>query len=118
MESVPQRRKVLVLKADDSIRKLFNLMKQMERENVVKGGGETTLARIHSKRFDEVIVDLRFRHHEREKEIHGIGDIRPSVIGKMLTVTLEVNGPKTSELVERYLMNRLPLPLLWLVRHR
>jgi len=53
-----------------------------------------------------------------ENEIHGIGDIRLSSIGKMLAVTFEVNGPKTAVLVERHLRNRLTQPLLWLICNR
>lgn len=118
MEIISQSRKVLFLKADHSIGKIFTLMKQMEQENTVKGSGKNTLGSIQRKQCDAVIVDLRFQHQQCKDELHGIGAIRPSLIGKMLTVTLEVNGPKSSALIERYLVHRLPLPLIWLVRHR
>lgn len=118
MTSVPERRKVLALKGEPSIRKLCNLMSQVERQNTVKGVGKTTLAGIHPERFDVAIVDLRFRQQQIKDEVHGVGAIRPSVIGKMLVVTLEVNGPKTAALVERYLLNRLAQPLLWLICNR
>lgn len=116
MARIPQRRKVLVLKDEPSIQKLFNFMGQMRRENAVKGGAP--LARVHPKQFDTVIIDLWFRRQQRENEIHGIGDIRLSSIGKMLAVTFEVNGPKTAVLVERHLRNRLTQPLLWLICNR
>lgn len=92
-------------------------MKQLERENVVKGSGPAALGRINRNQFDEVMVDLRLRRHQGSNEIHGIGDVLPGLIGKMLTVTIEVNGPKTLLLVERYLLNRLPQPLVWLICH-
>lgn len=113
-----QRRKVLVLEDGPSIRNLFILAKRLENGDVPGGNGVSPLAGINRRHFERVIVDLRFPPRQRKAELHGIGEIRPSLMGRMLVVNIQVSGPKTLELVERYLTNRLPPSLLWLICHR
>lgn len=118
MASVLQRRKVLVLKDEMSIQRLYSLIKRLESEDAPGSGREPVLARFSRKHFDEILVDLRCQNRHDPKEIHGIGEICPSLMGKTLVLTFQVNGPKTLGLVERYLLNNLPPSLLWLICHR
>ena len=118
MASVPQRRKVLLLKDEPSIRKLFILVNRLESEDAPDGNGESSLAGLNHKHFEEILVDVRCSKQYLKNEVHGIGEIRPNLMGKTLVINLQVNGPKTLGLVERYLLHRLPPSLLWLICHR
>lgn len=117
MASVPERRKVLVLNDEHSIRRLFVLAQKLTSEDARDGNEASPLAEINRRHFDQVIVDLRFPPQQRKAEVHGIGEIRPSLMGRTLVINVQVNGPKTLGLVERYLINRLPPSLLWLICH-
>lgn len=118
MASVPERRKVLVLNDEPCIRRLFILAKRLGSEDSPDGNGASPLAEINRRHFERVIVDLRYPPQQRKAEVHGIGEIRPSLMGRTLVVNVDVKGPKTLGLVERYLTNRLPPSLLWLICHR
>ncbi len=118
MASAPQRRKVLVLKDEPSIQRLFILVKKLERENAANGVEKALLAAIMRKQFDAVIVDLRCPNRQPGDELPCIRQMQPSLMGKTLVLTTEVDGPKTLELVERHLSTGLPQMLLWLISHR
>ena len=51
MASVPQRRKVLLLKDEPSIRKLFVLVNRLESEDAPDGNGESSLAGLNHKHY-------------------------------------------------------------------
>lgn len=118
MSTFPQRRKVLVLKDEPCVRRVFVLAGRLANEDSPDGNGESILAGINQRHFEQVIVDLRYPPQHRKAEVHGTGEIRASVMGKTLVIVIHVNGPKTLGLLERYLINRLPPSLLWLVCHR
>ena len=113
----PLHRQIVTLADEPPIRNLQNLMKRLEVENAVdyKGLGDAMMDR---RRYDKVIVDLRCPDQPRGGEVHGIRRIQAIRVGRILSVTAEVNGPKTLTMVERYLVNGLPAALLWLVSHR
>ena len=87
----------------------------MRGEGSPDSNRESLLAGISHRHFDQVIVDLRDPLQQGKNEVHGIGQIRPSLIGKMLVIDIQVSGPKTLELVERHLIKRLPPLLLRLI---
>ena len=118
MPSAPLHRKVLVLMEEASIRNLLQLVKRLEPENAADGDGKSELSTINRKQFDTVILDLRCSKRRPGDEVHGVGQLRPSMVGKLLVINAEVNGPKTLDMVERYLTNGLPQSLLWLICHR
>jgi hypothetical protein len=104
MANNTQRRKVLVLKDDSSIHNLLTLVRELGRENAVDRHGERVLASISVKQFETVILDLRCSN--RRPEIPGIGDIWPNLVGKVLVINAEVNGPKTLQQIERCLLHQ------------
>jgi CheY-like chemotaxis protein len=114
----PLHRQVLLLVDEPPIRNLQTLVKKLEVENAADGSELVAKAMMNRKKFDAVILDLRCPNRRPGAEIHGIGNIQASRVGRTLAVTAEVNGPKTLDLVQRYLVNGLPGPLLWLVSHR
>jgi hypothetical protein len=118
MPSVPLRRQILVLTDDVSIRNLFFLMKKLDSENAADGSGTAMAAIAEREQYDAVILDMRCPEGTRGGEVHGIGEIRSSRMGRTQAITAEVNGPETLTLVERYLLSGLPGALLWLVSHQ
>src|SRR5512146_259501 len=113
----PLYRRIVTLADEPPIRNLQNLVKRLEVENPAscKGLGDAMLDR---RRYDKVILDLRCPDLVLRGEIHGIRRIQASTVGRILSVTAEVNGPKTLTMVEHYLVNGLPAALLWLISHR
>lgn len=118
MTTAAQRRKVLVLKDEPSIRQLLRFMKQRENGNAPSRNGESSPAKLNRRHFDEIVVDLRCPRRLPRNEVRGIGEIRPSLMGRTLVIIMQVNGPKTLTLIERYLFKGLPQSLLWLLCHR
>ena len=118
MSLIPFHRQVLFLVDEPPIRNLQTLMKKLEVENPSDGSEGAAKAIMNHKQFDAVILDLRCSNRRPGGEVHGIGKIQANRVGRTLSVTAEVNGPKTSGLLERYLADGLQGPLLWLVSHR
>lgn len=113
----PLHRQIVTLADEPPIRNLQNLLKRLEVENPGNYKGLSD-AMSDRKRYDKVIVDLRCPDKLRRSEMHGIRRIQASTVGRILSVTAEVNGPKTLTMVERYLVKGLPAALLWLISHR
>ncbi len=110
-------RQIMTLADEPLIRNLQNLVKRLEVENPADCEAFRD-AILDRGRYDKVILDLRCPAPLRDSEVHGIRKIEASRVGRILSVTAEVNGPKTLAMVERYLFNGLPPSLLWLVSHR
>lgn len=118
MLSIPIHRQVLILADKPSVRNLLFLMKKLESENAADGSASAVAALTQAGQPETVVLDMRCQEPGSSDEIHGISKIQTSRLGKIPTITIEANGPKTMSLVERYLSNGLPGPLLWLVSHR
>jgi DNA-binding response OmpR family regulator len=117
MATAALHRKVLFLNDEPSIRNLLSLLKRFERENTLTATGDPLLASLDQKQFDAAVIDLRSSRLKAGDEVRGIRKIRAGWVGKLLVIIAEVNGPKTLDLLERYLLNGLPDALLWLVSH-
>ena len=113
----PLHRQIMTLVDEPPIRNLQTLVKRLELENPASCKGLSD-AMLDRRRYDKVILDLRCPNPLRGSEIHGIKRIQASRVGRILSVTAEVNGPKTLSMVERYLINGLPAALLWLISQR
>ncbi len=118
MENVPLHRKVMFLNDEPSICNLRSLLKKIDRENILEVVGNSLLASLEQNKFDAVILDLRPSRLKAKEEVRGIRKIRAGWMGKLLVIVAEVNGPKTLDMLERYLFMGLPEGLLWLVSHR
>jgi CheY-like chemotaxis protein len=118
MASVALRRKILVLNDDPAIRNLLCFLKEFDRESTVTANGEPLQASLNEKRFDAVVLDMRGPQRKTAEEMRGIGEIRAERVGKLLVIVANVNGPKTLDLFERYILNGLPGALLWLIGYR
>ncbi|HEX5411620.1 MAG TPA: hypothetical protein VFZ27_07135 [Terriglobia bacterium] len=118
MVPVSRHRKVLVLNDGSSVRNLKVLLESLDRERTLSESGELLMAMLYQRQFDAVVLDLRDSNRRRAEEIRGIGEIRAGRVGKLLVVVVEVNGPKSLDLLERYILNGLPAALVWLISHR
>jgi hypothetical protein len=75
------------------------------------------LAVLQRKIFDAVVIDLGRSEAEAEKAIRWIKQIRPSLVGRILTLNSQSAEPQMRELIERHdliqLSQERPLPHLW-----
>lgn len=108
MTPLPITREVLVLTDDVSIRNLFYLMRKLAAEDPANGGERAMAAIVDREEYDAVILDMRCPGEEPRNDVHGVGKIQASMVGRMLTIIAEVDGPQTPPLVERYLFSGLP----------
>jgi DNA-binding response OmpR family regulator len=115
--SASSHRKILVFGEDYEIQKLLRVfMKKLDGKNAAATDGQLSLAKLNRRDFDGVLLDLRCSNHNRRSK-DGVGvikSIQPSLMGRVLAITVEVSDPKSLELVERYLAGDLPRSLLWL----
>jgi CheY-like chemotaxis protein len=116
--SAVERRRILILKDEPSIRNLLTLVKKLESDLAAGADGKAAVANINRGQFDDVIVDIRCPQQPPKQEVSGIGEIRPSLLGRVFMATIEVSGPKMVRMVERYLQNPSPHSLFWLINHR
>lgn len=116
MATAPQHRKVLVLSGSPYIRNFLTLMEKLESRTGM--GGAPLLAAIHRKPFEAVVLKLRWPELESKEEIGGLGEIWPAWEGDLLVISAEIGGPKTLDMLERYLINGLQQALLCLISHR
>jgi DNA-binding NtrC family response regulator len=114
----PLRRKVMVLNDKKSIRNLLCLLERIESETTLTQAGEPLQSLLDERRFDAVVLDMRRSNPKDREEMRGIREVRVGRAGKLLILIAEVNGPRTMDLFERYILNGLPRALLWLVSHR
>jgi len=111
-----RHRKVLIFGDEPSIRNLLHILaEKLERKNAGAANPAAALATINRKAFDAVLLDLRCSNRRSIDGVRRIGEIQPSLVGRVLAITVEVSDPETLELVERYLLKGLPRSLLWLV---
>ena len=80
------------------------LVNDLGCQGEVAADGREALAMIRRRNFDAVLLDLRSSSLPAEEVVAGIHDMRPSLIGRVLVVTGEVDGPETLDLIERYFL--------------
>lgn len=109
MITVSQRRKVLIIEDEPSIRNLLHhLVEKLGCENAAVTDGQQALAMISRKEFDAVLLDLRCSNLQPDDVVAGIHGMRPSLIGRILVITGEVSDAKTLDLIDRHFL--LPIP--------
>lgn len=117
MAAGPERRKVLIIEDEPSIRNtLYVLLAGLGCEGDVAYTGQQALSKISREAFDAVLLDLRCSNLTADEVVLGIKELRPNLVGRVLVITGEVADPKTLEFVERHCLphvsrNRLPREL-------
>lgn len=105
MSSASKNRKVLLIEGETSARELLRLVQsRVGCCGEVATNGQQALAMVSRKHFDAVLLDLRSSSLPPEEVVSGIHDIRPSLVGRVLVITGEVDDHETLELIERYFL--------------
>jgi len=119
MNSGAQRRKVLIVEDEPSIRNaLSTLLFALGCDGGIADSGQEALAMISRDQFDAVLLDLRCSDLQADEVVSQIREIRPSLVGRVLVITGEIADAKTMELIERHFLLRVPdYDLLEKVRH-
>lgn len=108
MPSAYQDRKVLLIEGEPSARDLLRvLLSNLGCCGEVAANGQQALAMVSRMDFDAVLLDLRSSNLPPEEVVAGIHDIRPSLVGRVLVITGEVDDLNTLELVERYFLLKI-----------
>lgn len=109
MSASAQRRKVLIVEDEPSIRNILSsLVAGLGCDGDIANSGQQALAMIMREKFDAVLLDLRCPNLPAEEVVSQIQEIRPSLIGRVLVITGEVADAKTMELIERYFLLQVP----------
>lgn len=105
MPSASKSRKVLLIEDERSARDMLRtVLTKVGCGGEIATNGQQALAMVSRKNFDAVLLDLRSSSLPPEDVVSGIHDIRPSLIGRVLVITGEVDDHETLELVERYFL--------------
>ena len=105
MKAGMPNRKVLLIESEPVAREVLRaLVNDLGCQGEVAADGQEALAMLKRKDFDAVLLDLRSSSMAPEEVVSGIHDIRPSLIGRVLVITGEVNENETLDLIERYFL--------------
>lgn len=109
MKSVSNKnRKVLLIEGEPVAREAMRvLVKNLGCQGEVAADGQQALSMVSSEDFDAVLLDLRSSSLPPEEVVSGIHDIRPSLVGRVLVITGEVDDNATLELIERFFLLRI-----------
>jgi CheY-like chemotaxis protein len=98
-------RKILLIESEPVAREMLRaLVNDLGCQGEVAVDGRDALARLRRTDFDAVLLDLRSSSLPPEEVVAGIHDIRPSLIGRVLVITGEVDENKTLDLIEHYFL--------------
>lgn len=105
MKPATQDRKVLLIESEPVAREILRvLVNKLGCQGEVVVDGREALAMLRRKDFDAVLLDLRSSALPPEEVLAGIHDMRPSLIGRVLVITGEVDDRSTLDLIERYFL--------------
>lgn len=109
MKSSSHNRKVLFIEHEPVVRSLLSvLLSELGCKGEVAANGQQALAMLRQRDFDAVLLDLRSSDTSPEEVVSGIHEIQPSLIGRVLVITAEVDERETLDLVERYFLLKIP----------
>jgi len=105
MATASHDRKVLLIEGEPAVGEVLRVMlSRLGCRGEVATNGQQALAMVSRKDFDAVLLDLRSSSLPPEDVVSGIHEIRPSLVGRVLVITGEVDDLQTFELVERYFL--------------
>jgi len=103
--SASEERKVLVIEGEPATSEVLGvLLSKLGCRGEVAVNGQQALAMVSRRDFDAVLLDLRSCTLPPEEVVSGIHDIRPSLVGRVLVITGEVDDRQTLDLIERYFL--------------
>lgn len=102
-------RRVLLVEGEPAVGEVLRvLLKKLGCEGELAADGQQALAMVSRREFDAVLIDLRSSSLPPEDVIAGIHDIRPTLVGRVLVITGEVDDHQTLDLIERYFLLQIP----------
>jgi DNA-binding response OmpR family regulator len=105
MKTGSKDRKVLLIESEPVAREVLRvLVNNLGCHGEVVDDGQQALAIIRCEDFDAVLLDLRSSSLPPEEVVSGIHDLRPSLVGRVLVITGEVDDNSTLDLIERYFL--------------
>jgi CheY-like chemotaxis protein len=105
MKTASHDRKVLLIESEPVARDVLRvLLNNLGCQGEVATDGQQALAMVSCENFDAVLLDLRSSSLPPEEVVSGIHDLRPSLVGRVLVITGEVDDRSTLDLVERYFL--------------
>lgn len=108
MEAAPKARKVLLIESEPVASEVLQvLVDNLGCHGEVVTDPSQALGTVRSEDFDAVLLDLRSSAMPPEGAVSGIHHIQPSLLGRVLVITGEVDDQATLDLVERYLLLRI-----------
>lgn len=109
MASPAPYRKVLFVGDEPSMRNvLYVLLASLGYEGEVAHSTRQALAMISRESFDGVLIDLRCPYAPAEEVVSRIRKVQPSLIGRVLVITGEVQDPETMDMIERHCIAGVP----------
>lgn len=109
MKSLSQNRKILFIEGEPAHKELFRtLLAKLDCEGKVAVTGQQGLEMISREEFDAVLLDLRSSDLPPEEVVSGIHEMRPSLVGRVLVISGEVDDPATLNLMERHFLLKIP----------
>lgn len=105
MEACFKARKVLLIEGEPVARQALQaLLNNPGCHGEVVADERKALDVVRHEHFDAVLLDLRSSAMRPAEVIAGIHHIRPSLVGRVLVITGEVDDQATLELVVRYFL--------------
>jgi DNA-binding NtrC family response regulator len=102
VSSKRQRRKILILEDEPSIRNvLFVLLAGLGCDGDVATNAEQALLTIRKHRYDAFLFDLRSTSIAPDEMVDKVTDIRPNLDGRILVITGDDSAPDAVERLDR-----------------
>lgn len=103
--TITKDRKVLLVEGEPASGEVLRgLLQKVGCQGELAADGQQALSMVSSGDFEAVLIDLRSSSLPPEEVVAGIHDIRPSLVGRVLVITGEVDDRETLDLVERYFL--------------
>ena len=106
---LPLRREVLVAEDDLSISNLlFLLLEELTYDSEEALYGRDALATLDREDFDAILLDIRCPDLPLVQSPPRVTQIEPSMVGRVLVITMEADHADVLELIERHCVLRVP----------
>ncbi len=107
--STSRKRKILIIEGDSSVRNaLLNVLDSSGCDTDVASDSKQAIELLRDEKFDAVLLDLRYTDVQASELVPSIHSLRPSLLANVLVLTGEVEDSKTVDLIEQYLLLRVP----------
>jgi len=104
-----QRRKILIIEDEPSIRNIiYVLLAAADCDGEIAYSGKQALGMISRSSFDAVLLDIRSAEAPPEEMVSEMKKLRPSLVGRVLVVTGETTDPRILDWIEQHSLQHMP----------